>query len=305
VLEEKAIEDPYTIHPLLVESDKGSKNMAQWLDFTGSLKELEFTEIRRELRMIIGAVFGVLPLYFGELPSGWSQEGLQVTITNRAIKWGQDILYTSFFKKFAAMLDVDDWELRLKGGEENDKLRDLQIQGVEIQNMAAMQAMGFEVTKTHTGEFKVSKNPIINPTMMMLESNNESDKPNTSGSKGRGRGTAAPKEDQQEVDGKPKKQRPSDKGGVGQGAPASGSGTSQSKKAEIQPFLQPKKFPDGITPANFEIVKSTLQSAIDFDWTKTKAVDELRTKANMTVRQAREIVKQELSDTKRWEEDGF
>ena len=305
VLEEKAIEDPYTIHPLLVESDKGSKNMAQWLDFTGSLKELEFTEIRRELRMIIGAVFGVLPLYFGELPSGWSQEGLQVTITNRAIKWGQDILYTSFFKKFAAMLDVDDWELRLKGGEENDKLRDLQIQGVEIQNMAAMQAMGFEVTKTHTGEFKVSKNPIINPTMMMLESNNESDKPNTSGSKGRGRGTAAPKEDQQEVDGKPKKQRPSDKGGVAQGAPASGSGTSQSKKAEIQPFLQPKKFPDGITPANFEIVKSTLQSAIDFDWTKTKAVDELRTKANMTVRQAREIVKQELSDTKRWEEDGF
>ena len=304
-LESKAIEDPYTIHPLLVESDKGGKNMAQWLDFTGSLKELEFTEIRRELRMIIGAVFGVLPLYFGELPSGWSQEGLQVTITNRAIKWGQDILYTAFFKKFAAMLDVDDWELRLKGGEENDKLRDLQIQGVEIQNMAAMQAMGFEVTKTHTGEFKVSKNPIINPTMMMLESNNEDEKPNTSGSKGRGRGTAAPKEDQQEVDGKPKKQRPSDKGGVAQGAPASGKGTSQSKKAELQPYLQPKQFPDGITPANFEIVKSTLQSAIDFDWTKTKAIDELRTKANMTVRQAREIVRQELSDTKRWEEDGF
>ena len=302
VLEEKAIEDPYTIHPLLVESDKGSKNMAQWLDFTGSLKELEFTEIRRELRMIIGAIFGVLPLYFGELPSGWSQEGLQVTITNRAVKWGQDILYNAFFKKFAAMLEVDDWELRLKGGEENDKLRDLQIQGVEIQNMAAMQAMGFEVTKTHTGEFKVSKNPIINPTMMML-TNNET--PNTSGSNGRGRGTAAPEEDKQEIDGRPKKQRPSDKGGQSQGSPASGSGTSQSKKAEMQQYLHPKKFPEGITPSNFEIVKSTLQNAIDFDWTKTKTADELRIKANMTVRQARDIVRQELSYTKRWEEDGF
>ncbi len=31
-------------------------------------------------------------LYFGETPTGWSQEGLQVTITNRAVKWGQDIL---------------------------------------------------------------------------------------------------------------------------------------------------------------------------------------------------------------------
>ncbi len=306
VLEQKATEDPYMIHPLLVESDKGGKNMAQWIDFTGSLKELEFTEIRRELRMIIGAVFGVLPLYFGELPSGWSQEGLQVTITNRAIKWGQDILYQSFLRKFAQLLEVEDWELRLKGGEENDKLRDLQIQGVEIQNMAAMQAMGFEVTRTHTGEFKVSKNPIINPTMMMLEDKSEDEKkPNTSGSKGRGRGTAAPKEDQQEVDGKPKKQRPSDKGGVGQGSPSSGTGTSQSKKAELHDYLEPKKFPDGITPTNFEVVKKTLQDSIDFDWTKKKTVEELRTKAFMTVREARDIVRQELADTKRWEEEDF
>ena len=39
VLEQKAQEDPYMIHPLLVENDKGGKNPAQWLDFTGSLKE--------------------------------------------------------------------------------------------------------------------------------------------------------------------------------------------------------------------------------------------------------------------------
>ena len=127
VLEQKAQEDPYMIHPLLVESDKGSKNMAQWIDFTGSLKELEFIAIRKELRMIIGAIYGVLPLYYGELPSGWSQEGLQVTITNRAIKWGQDILLKSFFRKIAALLNIDDWELRLKTGEETDHLRDLQI----------------------------------------------------------------------------------------------------------------------------------------------------------------------------------
>ena len=306
VLEQKATEAPYMIHPLLVERDKGGKNMAQWIDFTGSLKELEFTEIRRELRMIIGAVFGVLPLYFGELPSGWSQEGLQVTITNRAIKWGQDILYQSFLRKFAKLVGVEDWDLRLKGGEENDKLRDLQIQGVEIQNMAAMQAMGFEVARTHTGEFKVSKNPIINPQMMMLEGKAADDeKPNTSGSKGRGRGTAAPKEDQQEMDGKPKKQRPSDKGGIGQGSPSSGKGTSQSKKSDPSIYLEPKKFPEGITPANFEVVKRTLQSSIDFDWTKKRTVEELRKSASMTVRDARELVKHELIDTKRWEEEEF
>ena len=298
VLEQKATEDPYMIHPLLVESDKGGKNMAQWIDFTGSLKELEFTVIRKELRQIIGAVFGVLPLYYGELPSGWSQEGLQVTITNRAVKWGQDILFKAFLRKISKLVGVEDWELRLKGGEENDKLRDLQIQGVEIQNMAAMQAMGFEVTRTHTGEFKVSKNPLLSPEAMILGLP-EDKEPNTSGSKGRGRGTAAPKEDQQKMDGAPKKQRPSDKGGVGQGHPASGSGTSMSKKM----FLEPKKYPDGITSTNFEMVKKTLQDAVDFDWTKKKAVEELRSKAFMTVRQARDIVKSELADVKRWEDE--
>ncbi len=298
VLEQKATEDPYMIHPLLVESDKGGKNMAQWIDFTGSLKELEFTVIRKELRQIIGAVFGVLPLYYGELPSGWSQEGLQVTITNRAVKWGQDILYKAFLYKISKLVGVEDWELRLKGGEENDKLRDLQIQGVEIQNMAAMQAMGFEVTRTHTGEFKVSKNPLLSPEAMILGLP-EDKEPNTSGSKGRGRGTAAPKEDQQSMDGQPKKQRPSDKGGVGQGHPASGSGTSQSKKMN----LEPKPYPDGITSANFEMVKKTLQDSIDFDWTKKKTVEELRSKAFMTVREARDVVKSELSDVKRWEDD--
>ena len=287
-LEQKATEDPYMIHPLLVESDKpGGKNMAQWLDFTGSLKELEFTEIRKELRMIIGAIYGVLPLYFGELPTGWSQEGLQVTITNRAIKWGQDILKNSFLLKLAQINGVEDWELRLKTGEETDKLRDLQIQGVEIENMLALQQLGFAITRTHTGEFKVSKDPLMIPETENLLGE---------GKTGRGRGTPAPVEETQQNQGEPGRKRPSDIGGMGQGSPSSGTGTSMSDKAVKKQF-------DGITPANFEIVKSTLQDAVDFGWKKTKTVDMLRKNAIMTVRQAREVVNNELGQTRRWEDD--
>ena len=291
-LEQKATEDPYMIHPLLVESDKGGKNMAQWLDFTGSLKELEFTAIRKELRMIIGAIYGVLPLYFGELPTGWSQEGLQVTITNRAVKWGQDILFQSFLSKLAIMSGVEDWELRLKTGEETDKLRDLQIQGVEIENMAALQALGFEIGRTHTGEFKVSKDPVISVREMAEGQGQNTMKPG-----GRGRGTAAPKEEQQRFEGEPKHQRPSREGGMLQGQP------------QKKPFAQTKaldlkksEFADGINPANFEMVKDTLQNSINFNWTKKKTVEELRKYAGVTVRQAREIIKNELGETRRWED---
>jgi hypothetical protein len=130
----------------LVENDKGGKNPAQWLDFTGSLKELEFIEVRKELRMIIGAVYGVLPFYYGETPAGWSQEGLQVTITNRAVLWGQDTLKKAFFSKISKMLNIDDWELQLKTGEETDKLRDLQTDGIEIQNMMMLQHIQVSLT---------------------------------------------------------------------------------------------------------------------------------------------------------------
>lgn len=287
-LQQKSLEDPYAIQPLLVESDRGANagKMAQWLDFTGSLKELEFTVVRRELRMIIGALYGVLPLYFGELPTGWSQEGLQVTITNRAVRWGQDILYKGFFMKIANQLGITDWDIKLKEGEETDKLRDLQIQGVEIENMKAYQSLGFEVTRTATGEFIVSQNPVITLEDQFEQQNgqkNETDTVIKPGSRGRSR--ADPKETQQRMQGEPAKNRPGTEGGKQGDTRGAGRGTS----GKIR-----KNFPAGITPANYEVVKTTLQTAVDFGWKKTKTVDELRKIGMMTVRQARELYENEF-----------
>ena len=282
VLEQKATEDPYMIHPLMVEAERGNKNMAQWLDFTGSLQELQFIEIRKELRQIIGAIYGVLPLYYGEMVGGWSQEGLQVTITNRAVKWGQDILYKSFFRRIAEVVGIDDWDLKLVQGEENDKLSELQRDGAEIQNMVMLQQMGFDVSMTHNGEFKVSKNVMQKEQL-----------PDNSGANGRGASEAAPVENRQRFEGSPLKRRPSDIGGVAQGSPSTGSGTTMSQK----------NFPDGITPTNFIFIKKTLQNAIDFGWNKGKTTDELRKYSGMTVRQAREIVKNEFQGIRRWEDE--
>jgi hypothetical protein len=278
-LEQKATEDPYMIHPLMVESDKGGKNMANWIDFTGSLQELQFIEVRKELRQIIGAVYGVLPLYYGEMVGGWSQEGLQVTITNRAVKWGQDILYKSFFKKFAEVMGVDDWDLKLVAGEENDKLSELQREGVEIDNMAILQQMGFKIERTHTGEYNISKE--------VQEYENEEL------TNGRGRTTAAPKEDTTTAQGEPKTRTPTDVGGKSQGAPPSATSTT----------LSQKNYPNGITPSNFDVVKKTLQTAVDFGWKKTQTVEELRKYAGMTVRNARDIVNNEIGMTHRWDDE--
>jgi hypothetical protein len=38
-------------------------------------------------------------------------------------------------------------------------------------------------------------------------------------------------------------------------------------------------------------------------WKKTKTVNELRSRGGMTVRQARDLVKSELANTRRWEDE--
>jgi len=234
-LEEKATEDPYMIHPLMVESEKGGRNMAQWLDFTGSLKELQFLEMRKELRQIIGAIYGVLPLYFGELPSGWSNEGLQVTITNRAVKWGQDVMFESFFDILAKMMGVDDWDLKLKAGEEADRLRELEIEAQEIQNNASLQTMGFPVERTHQGQWKVGKYPTFEQTPME--------------GMGRGDSLTGDKERTPKSEGSPMRQRPSDAGSAGQGHPSPGGKRSgafnQSQKAHSFEFWHSRMIDDG------------------------------------------------------------
>ena len=114
------------------------------------------------------------------------------------------------------------------------------------------------------------------------------------GINGRGDMMGQQQENKQNFSGEPQNSRPSDIGGTGQGSPASGSGTSMSKKSA---------YPDGITPKNFVVVKKALQTAVDFQWSKIKTVNELRKIGGMTVRQARNLVKEEFEGIRRWEDE--
>lgn len=291
-LERHATEDPYMIHPLMVESEKGGRNMAQWIDFTGSLKELQFIDIRRELRMIIGAIYGVLPLYFGELPSGWSQEGLQVTITNRAVKWGQDILSEAFLERICAQLGVTDWDLKLKPGEEADELRDLEIEGQKLTNMQAYQGMGFPIERTHQGDWKIGKKPDFEQNMLALPPDpmggsagaggkmggkpsggkaegaggkKESKSPSSASkpkSKGRGQALTGNKERTKPVAGAPMSTRPSDPGGVGQGHPSPGGNRSSPFNASEKTSLseaEPIEGLEDVEKPEEKVTKETYQ----------------------------------------------
>jgi|GEM_PF-1870302 len=216
---EKAKEDPYMIYPLMVETDKSGKAVAQWVNFMDSLEDLQFIDVRNEYRRTIGASYGVLPLFSGDLPSGWSNEGMQVTVTNRAVEYGQRVLFNGFLQPLARMMGVDDWILQMKSSEIIDELRDLQVEQQKIQNAVAMHGMGFEVEFTHTGEFKFSKKPTL-----QTEGN---------GDTGMNANKPFVREDMQtQFEGQPLAGRPSEQGGMAEGHPASGRGTSLSQKTD-------------------------------------------------------------------------
>lgn len=184
--------------------------------------------VRRNGKILIcGNCYGVLPLYFGEMPGGWNQEGMQVTITNRRVKWGQDFLCKNFFDRLTYMMGIEDWQIRLKPGEEADELRELSIEAQKIQNAKARQDMGFDVGMTHSGEWKFSKE-VKNPPMMGA--------PNNEGGVGRGDSLTGNKERTKPQQGQPFRQRPSDETGSNQGHPTppgpKGSNFNQSEKSD-------------------------------------------------------------------------
>ena len=200
----------------MVETERGGRNMVQYVDLTGSLQDLQFIDIRDEFRRSMGAAYGVVGLFEGDIPSGWSNEGSQIMVTNRAVEWGQGVLLQDFYQPLCKKLGIVDWEIKLKKGEENDELRDEQLEAQKISNAQGMHGMGFRVEKDAEGRFVYSQTPQED---MSPEHGPEKDPTGNT-------------ESQTKHEGEPAAQgRPSDPGGTGGGAAASGPGTSQSKKS--------------------------------------------------------------------------
>ena len=219
--------DPYMPRPILVNAENAAQ-AAQFIDLTPNFKELELTELRKELRQIILTIHGLSPVSAGEQKgSGLGNEGLQLTLQNRTIKWKQSMLNQKFFEQITKrILKIDDWEIILVDSEEIDELRTEQIRGQKIDNASKMASMSYEHHTDGNGEFVFSQFP--NPEKEAQSGGMGSNIKN--GENDKVKGTKPPGEEQTEFGGQGKENRPSDIGGEKQGSPM-GAGFSQSKKS--------------------------------------------------------------------------
>lgn len=229
--------DPYMPRPVLLNTDNVG-NALQYVDLTPNFKELELSNLRTELRQIISSIYGVQPVFYGEqTKAGLGNESLQVTITNRTIKWYQKFLNENFFAKIGQMVGVEDWEIVLIDSEEIDLLREEQIKGAQIDNAVKMYGMGFDVATDGNGDFVFSQFP--NPERQMMMIGGQGTGQNiANGNNDKTKNTKGSKESQSNFDGEPKLNRPSDVGGAGGGSPSSGNNPFSNKSLDDQEIIE-------------------------------------------------------------------
>ena len=156
--------NPHTIPPIAVEQTQGTRgNLVNFIDFMKSMEEMQFIEARNEYRKAIGAVYGVMPLFQGDTSTsgGLNNEGLQITVTNRAIADGQGVFNDGFYPWICDQMGITDYKMSLSPNEEQDNVAKEELFGKKIQNAKALQEMGFSVTLTNDNEFEFD--PIDEP----------------------------------------------------------------------------------------------------------------------------------------------
>lgn len=156
----KTIKNPHIPHPLAVESDSQRGQVAQWINLMEPLSDMQYVESRNEFRRVIGACYGIMPLFTADTSTtgGLGNEGLEITVTNRAAKNGQDTPYHErIFPFLLEQYGITDWKLELNPSEEKDEMAEMQREAQNINNALAMRNLGFEVKMDYNGEFSYKK----------------------------------------------------------------------------------------------------------------------------------------------------
>lgn len=168
-LKEETRKDPHSINPMLIQDDKGSGNIAEFVDLMKPLTEMQYVESRNEMRRTIGGLYGVMPLFSGDIQQsgGLNNESTQFAVTNRAIEESQKIYNEKVFPWILETFGITDYQVVLAEPEERDEIEDVKRIAIKMENAVRMNQMGFDVTwNEEEEEFTFSDKPTKEPQQL-------------------------------------------------------------------------------------------------------------------------------------------
>lgn len=147
----RAKRNPHMIQLLGLQGSKtgggDGGRFAEFFDFMRSLDEMQFTEVRNEMRNQIGAIYGVTPLFQNDVSTsgGLNNEGRQITVTNRSAELKQQDYNETFFPAVLKAIGAEFHVARLKPSEEQDEMAKLERLEKSIQIGESASRAGLEV----------------------------------------------------------------------------------------------------------------------------------------------------------------
>lgn len=150
----KLQKDPYTIPYTIYDPD--SKTVPQLIRMDASPQEMQFMEVREESRNRMGAYWGVAPIMNSDMSAGGglNNEGMQFTVTNRAMEDAQTTMNNNLISPLTLMFNVMDWDLGLPPSEEQDEVAELDRQLKKDQSALYKQQLGFKVSLLPNGDYR-------------------------------------------------------------------------------------------------------------------------------------------------------
>ena len=143
--EEKMERDPHYIPKVGVESSSG-RGKVEFVRFMDSLDEMQYAQVRDEIRMRIAAFYGVSNVFMMDAgkSGGLNNEGMQILVTNRAVESGQKLYSRELFPRLLDQMGVHHWSLTLYPNEEEDEVTRLRRDEQEVNIAQRMQQLGFQ-----------------------------------------------------------------------------------------------------------------------------------------------------------------
>ena len=157
-VKEKMEQDPHFIPVMGIEAENG-KGSVEWINFMDSLKEMEYIQVKDDLRDRISAFYGVSKIFQNDASSGggMNNEGLQILVTNRAVEMAQTVWNNYVFPFITEEFGISDWVLKLPPSEEEDEIAGLRKREIEVSIAGQVKNLGFEVEMDDEGRFIYTK----------------------------------------------------------------------------------------------------------------------------------------------------
>ena len=148
--------------PFLAVEGSNQKGWIEFIPFADKISEMEYVEVRTEMRETIGAFYGVSPIFQGDMSQGGglNNEGLQITVTNRSIEEFQRLWNEEVFPWVAKQFGIKDHEFKLEPSEEKDLAHEYQLELLKQQVSDGKLARGLRFTHIdEEGEYVHDEKP--------------------------------------------------------------------------------------------------------------------------------------------------